>query len=199
MTTRTALSAVAVIVIATLLVVASTSRTTYAQIVPPPGEPNPNAPRELSQFAYLIGKWQAQARIQLDDSTWEESAAVWTFRYILDGYAIAGVFQSLGEDGELTTSGMGFHYFNRDQDRWIIEYFVPRISMLMLQAQQDAGGVQVSDTSVTVVTRMPAGHLLRETHLILSEDHLTYRTERSDDGGESWTERGVTELLRIED
>ncbi len=192
MRTRTTPITVAVSVLATLLCGAFINRTVSAQIVPPPGEPNPNAPEELSQLAFLIGHWQAQGKSLQGDGTWEESSGESRVRYILDGYAIASTYQVQGG------VGMTLFSYNPDHNRWVVEYFVPRISMLMLQAQEDVGGVQATDTSVTIVTRLPRGTLIRETYLNISEDRNEVRAERSDDG-ESWTLTSVSEHSRIED
>lgn len=51
--------------------------------------PNPNAPAELSRFAFLIGRWRFDAKFK---SANEESLVfhgTWLGRYILDGYPIA--------------------------------------------------------------------------------------------------------------
>ena len=53
------------------------------------GNRNPQAPPELSQFAFIIGEWRCDVRVKGDDGTWQTYAARWIGRYILDGYAIA--------------------------------------------------------------------------------------------------------------
>jgi hypothetical protein len=35
------------------------------------GNPNPKAPPELSQFAFIIGKWRCDARLKGEDGTWQ--------------------------------------------------------------------------------------------------------------------------------
>jgi hypothetical protein len=49
------------------------------------GNPNPKAPAELSQFAFIIGKWRCEARLKGEDGTWRPYQATWVGRYILDG------------------------------------------------------------------------------------------------------------------
>ncbi len=178
----------------------ATSRTATAQSTDlmAYGEPNPNAPKELSEFAFLIGKWRAEGKSLESDRRWGEVSMMWTVQYILDGYAIAGVYQTQGEGGEWATSAMDFRFYDRGQDRWIIEYMDPATLTLVAQAPEDLGGVQVSETSITLMTRK--GDILgRETYLNITEDHVTYRGEASPDGGESWCLYEETELLRIDD
>ena len=199
--------AVAAIVVATLLLSPSASGTASAQVVPTYGAPNPGAPPELSQFAFLIGKWQAHGKVLRRDGRggrWEESSgSVWTQRYILDGHAIAGVYQRQEEDGALKTTFIDFRFYDRHQDRWIVEFVDPIAGSFRSQAQEAVGGVQVSDTSVMVNSgpRDVGGvsYTLRETFLNITEDRFTYRSESSRDGGESWLEIEVKELSRIED
>ena len=44
------------------------------------GKPNPNAPQELSQFAFLVGKWRGEAKLKREDGTWENLKALWEGR-----------------------------------------------------------------------------------------------------------------------
>ena len=53
------------------------------------GNPNPKAPPELSQFAFIIGKWRCDVRAKGENGTWQTYQATWVGRYILDGYVIA--------------------------------------------------------------------------------------------------------------
>jgi hypothetical protein len=50
------------------------------------GNVNPNAPPELSRFAFLIAKWRCNAALKRGDRTWESLKATWEGRLILDGY-----------------------------------------------------------------------------------------------------------------
>ena len=37
------------------------------------GEPNPNAPKELSQFAFLVGTWRCEVKEKGQDGSWKTS------------------------------------------------------------------------------------------------------------------------------
>ena len=162
------------------------------------GQPNPHAPKELSQFAFLIGKWRAQGKALDGEGTWGEFSMRWTVRYILDGHAICGVYQDRDEGGEWTTKFVDFRFFDRDTGSWIVEYLDPVAATLRVQGQDEAGGVRVSDGSVTVVSTF-GPYLVRETFVSIDEDHFTYRSEGSRDQGESWIVSEETQLSRIED
>ena len=49
-------------------------------------KPNPNAPAELSRFAFLIGRWKFDAKFKLPDGDWQSFYGTWLGHYILDGY-----------------------------------------------------------------------------------------------------------------
>ena len=226
MRTKVTLSVVAVLVGTLLLAGTFPSRTVRAQS-PDLGQPNPNA-KELSQFAFLIGTWQADGKARnmdrrtwrdkfaflirpwqadgkarnMDRRTWRDTRQRWTLRYILDGSAIAGVYQRQDEDGVWTTHIMDFRYYDRDQKRWIVEYLNPTTPPWGFASQtlEEVGGVQVDETSVAVMTEFNADGtrvFRRETFSNITEDHFTYRAEGSTDG-ESWFEIEASEVSRVE-
>lgn len=82
------------------------------------GKPNPNAPRELSQFAFLVGKWRGDARLKQEDGTWANLKALWEGRYILDGYAIADEYRMTTQAGELVVLGMNLRAYDARKRAW---------------------------------------------------------------------------------
>ena len=55
------------------------------------------------------------------------------------------------------------------------------------QASDDLGSVQVSEKSITMMTRWPTA-IGRESFLNRDSDHFTYRLDVSTDGGGTWIE-----------
>ncbi len=53
------------------------------------GQPNPSAPEELSQFAFLIGSRRCDVRVKGPNGTFDTHQAIWTARYIMVGYVVA--------------------------------------------------------------------------------------------------------------
>lgn len=41
------------------------------------GNPNLNAPPELRQFDFLMGKWRCEAQLKQEDGTWGSLKATW--------------------------------------------------------------------------------------------------------------------------
>ena len=68
------------------------------------GQPNPNAPKELSQFSFLIGTWKCDIKVRGEDGTYETHNGSWTARYILDGYVIADEFRQTGGKNKISSS-----------------------------------------------------------------------------------------------
>ena len=50
-------------------------------------KPNPDAPAVLSRFAFLVGRWQCEAKVRLDIGQRQTFRAGWLGRFILDGIA----------------------------------------------------------------------------------------------------------------
>ena len=172
------------------------------------GVPNRNAPRELSQFAFLIGTWQCESSVKEPDGAYHTYPATWVARYILDGYAIADEFRQFGPAGELAQLGQNYRAYNRDQKAWIIKWFDALDATWLDLGPEDLGGVLVRGGIVTYKHRRPRGRagrlfplqsLFRLTYSTISEDHFTWRAELSTDGGETWDEVQVIEANRVKD
>lgn len=55
----------------------------------PFGRPNPDAPEQLSQFAFLIGKNDCtEARRSQDGQSWNEGTRTWDAHYSMNGFAV---------------------------------------------------------------------------------------------------------------
>ena len=92
------------------------------------GNPNPKAPPELSQFAFIIGKWRCDVRLKVENGTWQPYRATWVGRYILDGYAIADEYRMTDSAGELIVHGMNFRSWSVEKKTWIMRWLDPRNS-----------------------------------------------------------------------
>ena len=49
------------------------------------GRLNPNAPAELSRFAFLIGRFRCEAKLRSDREEWQTFPAAWTGRFVPAG------------------------------------------------------------------------------------------------------------------
>ncbi len=148
--------------------------------------PNPNAPRELSHFAFLIGKWQCEGKFRYEGAS-SAYRITWVGRYIMDGYAIADDARVFDDEGALERSFITYRFYDLDRKRWIIDAFNVLESTMVHQAPDDLGGVQVSEASITLMTRGPTA-VGRESFLNISKEHFTYRLDVSTDEGVTWIE-----------
>jgi len=161
------------------------------------GAPNSNAPEELSQFTFLIGKWRCDAKIKGADGAWQPFQATWVGRYILDGYAIADEYRMTKPDGTLVMLGQNYRSYNTDKKAWVMKWQEALTSTWLDLGPEELGGVRVNDTSITYKAQFRPDEIHRMTYLNISEDHFTWRGEASRDGGKTWTEIMVIEAYRI--
>ena len=161
------------------------------------GKTNPNAPAELSQFAFLIGRWRCEARLRLGDEKWQTFQATWLGRYILDGHAIADEYRMTGSSGELMVLGMNFRAYDAMKRTWNIKWLNALAGTWVDLGSEEFGGVRSDGQSIVYVFKESvAGHAYtRATYTNISEKHFTWRGEKSDDE-KTWTDFMVIECYR---
>ncbi len=166
------------------------------------GAPNPNAPLELSQFAFLIGKWRCESRVKNPDGSFQAYPATWIGRYILDGYVIADEFRQFGPDGALTQLGQNYRSFSNERNTWVMKWHDALASTWLDLGPQDLGGVRVTEDTITFMHHLPPGlpdglfpshTTFRVTFSGISDDHFTWTADISRDGGASWEKVQVIE------
>jgi uncharacterized protein DUF1579 len=170
---------------------ADPSKTTY-------GERNPKAPKELSVFSFIVGKWQGTMKTRLPNGTTVSGIPVsWIGRYILDGTAIADEAHSVYPDGR-PALGISLRQYDARRKTWIVEFLNVSESFLRKQVNAKSGSVTVSGRNVTVRGEGP-GISVREHYLVADADHFVYRADVSTDGGRTWDEGQVEMSLHREE
>lgn len=165
------------------------------------GEPNPNAPAALSQFAFLIGRWRCEAKLRLSASAeWETFEATWLGRYILAGFAIADEYRMRSPSGEVIVLGMNFRAYDAAKQSWNIKWLNAVAGTWVDLGPEELGGVSFDGQSITYALREPmAAHAYtRATYTDISETHFTWRGEKSEDG-KSWSEFMIVEAYRLKE
>lgn len=85
----------------------------------PYGQPNPDAPQQLSDFSPLIGTCDCTSESRNADKTWAAPINMtWTFKYIMNGMAIQD--ETLKEDGKHSGN---IRQFNTDSLKWYVHYY----------------------------------------------------------------------------
>jgi len=166
---------------------------------PPYGKANPNAPRELAQFAFLIGAWSGEAKLKRPDGTWETLPASWEGRYILDGYAIADEYRMWTRSGELLVLGVNLRAYDARKKVWNLKWLNALAGTWTDLGPEELGGVGIDGTDISYrAQETVAGHALtRAIYANIAADRLTWRGDRSHDGN-TWEEFLVIELYRQE-
>ncbi len=88
----------------------------------PFGLPNPDAPKEVLDFAPMIGECNCKSETRKADQTWAEPVdMIWRFKYIMNGMAVQD--ETIKEDK--TYSG-SIRQFSPDSLRWYVHYYSTR-------------------------------------------------------------------------
>jgi hypothetical protein len=161
---------------------------------------NPNAPSEISRFAFLLGRWRCQANLKADNGEWLKFNAEWAGRFILDGYAIADEYRMTNPAGELIVLGMNIRSYDAERRRWQIRWLNAMAGTWTDLASEELGGVAFEGQSVKYAFKEPmAAHAYtRATYTVHSETHFTWRGEKSADA-QAWSEFMVVEAFRVAD
>jgi hypothetical protein len=169
------------------------------------GKPSPNAPPELSRFAFLIGKWHGDAKLKRDEKTWENLKATWEGRYILDGYAVADEYRMTTAAGKLMVLGTNFRAYDSAKKAWNIKWLNALAGTWLDLGPEELGGVKADEKAITYLMKEDSGgksaaaHVFtRATYTNFSGNHFTWRGERSNDR-RKWEEFLVIELERSKD
>ena len=85
----------------------------------PYGLPNPEAPKELLDFAPMIGECDCKSQTRNPDQTWAEPVdMLWRFKYIMNGMGVQD--ETLKLDGKHSGS---IRQFIPDSTRWYVHYY----------------------------------------------------------------------------
>ena len=128
---------------------------TYSQNYPyaeseknPYGLPNPNAPKEITDYKEMIGKCYCKSVTRIDQNTWADTVLMtWEFKYIMNGYAVQDI--TYKEDGAHSGS---IRQYNADSSRWYVHYYSSKAAPATLPAW---GGTRVGNR-IVLYRKQPA-------------------------------------------
>ncbi|MEZ5957685.1 MAG: hypothetical protein R3C27_10810 [Hyphomonadaceae bacterium] len=117
---------------------------------------NPSAPPQVSQYAFMIGTFDCHAWYrEFRDGHWVEAGerdAVWTARYVLDGYAI------MDEYRDETSNNVVVRVFDPADNVWRIQYARANPTVVRSAAAREVDGNMVMLTEQV----SPSGHTYSE-------------------------------------
>lgn len=154
----------------------------------PPGM-NPNAPMELAQFGFLIGKWDSQGQIMVDQKSqkYQSFQGIWSARYDWDGYAVFDDWKPIGVPG---ASGPAVRTFNTQTKKWTMVYTPigasPNAVWVMEGAFNGAGEMVATFSGKD---RQQRAFTQRVRFFNIQPDQFSWEADRSYDGGKTWIPR----------
>jgi hypothetical protein len=162
---------------------------------------NPKAPPELARFAFLVGKYRSEAKIKRDDGSWDDWKGTWAGHFIVDGYAIEDEFRMTTMAGELIVLGVNLRAYDAKNKEWNIKWLNavgPAAGTWTDLGSNELGGVTMDEKGISYLMKEPmAPHkFTRATYTNISDDHFTWRGERSNDKA-NWEEFLVIENYRV--
>jgi hypothetical protein len=88
-------------------------------VIHPFGLPNPDAPKEITDFAPMIGICDCKSISRNPDGTWKDSLNMtWKFKYIMNGNAVQ---DEVWRGNELYAGSI--RQFQKDSSEWVVSYF----------------------------------------------------------------------------
>lgn len=161
------------------------------------GKPNANAPQELIQFGFLLGKWRGEAKLKREDGVWESLNASWTGHYILDGYAIADEFRMTTPEGQILVLGINLRSYDAMRKAWNMKWLNALSGTWTDLGPVELGGVVADGNAISYCMEEPVARhaFTRATYIKITTDHFTWRGDRSNDR-KRWEQFLVIELHR---
>ncbi|MEM7349524.1 MAG: hypothetical protein AAF657_01875 [Acidobacteriota bacterium] len=154
------------------------------------GQPHPEAPAELAEFAFLIGQWGCHVKyMNADWKTYSEGDGTWTAYYMLDGLAIQDDFRGAFAPGYIATT---FRAYNVHQGRWN-GYWLDGLrgvwSQPLVEHEVDEGIALRTRTKARDPQGEPAEVLLQYHFYDIQERSFRWRQKASLDEGKTWIEK----------
>jgi len=152
------------------------------------GKPNPQAPQQLRLFDFLVGKWECEVRIKNQNTGEAALKAIWTGRYILDGFVIADEYRMVDADGNLVMLGMNYRSYDTRSHSWKMKWLDAMNSTWLNLGPEELGGVESAGNSISLKAQYKPNELHRIRFFDISEAHFTWRVDISTDGGKTWND-----------
>jgi hypothetical protein len=163
------------------------------------GKLNPNAPPELSRFAFLIGEFHCDAKLKRPDGTVESFKATWEGRFILDGYVIADDYRMTAATGELLVLGTNFRLYDRETGMWNLKWINALAGTWVDLGPEELGGVKIDEKEISYCLKETASPgFTRSVYTNISANRFTWRGEKSEDL-QTWEEYMLIEAHRSTD
>ena len=117
----------------------------------PCGQLNPHAPKEVGDFASIIGTCDCKSLQRNPDGSWQDTLnMVWRFKYIMNGTAVQ---DEVWREGERYAGSI--RQYQPDSAQWVVTYFsYPTVSTA---PRTWLGGKQGADIVLKMPQKAPNG------------------------------------------
>ena len=146
----------------------------------PYGQANPKAPKQLNDFAPMIGLCDCLSERRNQDGTWPEPIKmIWKFKYIMNGMAIQD--ETFKED-EINSGSI--RQFNLDSLKWYVHYYTSNAASPKLSSWE--GGKENDEIILLMPQKAPNGMdgFSRLTFYDINENGFKWMGEWIDTAGQ---------------
>ena len=134
-------------------------------------------PEEISQFAFVIGEWDAHVVWKGADGSTGETDATWRCEWLAGGYMVHQNW-----DGPYL-KGSEFRAWDKKQKKWLGHNFYGGRQWAHTECKFEDGNMIVF---ITGVSDKRGDFINRETYYDIQADSFSLKSERSYDGGKTW-------------
>jgi hypothetical protein len=152
-----------------------------------------SVPPEGSQFDFLIGTWNLQVQPNIPNVPPKVSGK-WTAQKSADGYMIVDEYRLFDDAGNTAYLGETYRVYNPQSKEWEFRYVEPYRGTW----HEGTGRMENGEMHLLQKTVRPDGSesLLKIRYFNISDNHFSWSSERSSDGGKTWTKGGSIEATR---
>jgi len=105
----------------------------------PFGKPNPEAPKQITDYNLLIGECSCKSQSRNPDGSWSDPIdMIWRWKYIMNGKAVQD--ETIKEDGKNSGS---IRQFIADSSKWYVHYYasaLPTTSLRTWEGKKEENG-----------------------------------------------------------
>lgn len=163
----------------------------------PAGAPAPVsvAPREASQFDFLVGQWELTVRPRATSLAARIHGAptlpgVWKAARALDGFGIQDELRITDRSGNPSAFSHAVRYYDVASKRWKITTLDVYRGRFGEATAEFRDGVMLVSSRGTDASGKP--YLMRSRYFEITPTSFRFRQDRSTDDGRTWTEGELT-------
>jgi hypothetical protein len=158
---------------------------------PPENSSTPVPPPEASQFEFLIGTWDVVEEPNLPGVP-EKVQGRWTAQRAADGFMVVDEFRISDGEGGTAYLGETYRVYNPSAKRWEFRFVEPYSG-----TWHEGTAVKVGDEMHLTQGSPAGGSMAKIRYYNISRDHFSWISQRSRDGGKTWTPGAKIEATRV--